>query len=73
MSNDHLPAETVTACSHKRVQFPSEGQEHWHVPCPWCLRDALEKIANGDGYYGEQAREYKQIAKDALRRAGRAK
>ena len=29
-------------------------------------RIALEKIANGEGYYGAQAREYKQIAKRAL-------
>jgi hypothetical protein len=27
---------------------------------------ALAEIANGDGYYGEQAREYKEIAKSAL-------
>lgn len=29
-------------------------------------REALERIANGDGYYGAQAREYKQIARAAL-------
>lgn len=28
--------------------------------------EALKKIANGEGYYGAQAREYKQIAKAAL-------
>lgn len=70
MSGGNLTSETVTACSHKRVPFPSEGQENWHVPCPWCLRDALRKIANGDGYYGAQAREYKEIAIGALKRTG---
>lgn len=30
------------------------------------LREALAKIANGDGYYGAQAREYKEIARAAL-------
>lgn len=29
-------------------------------------RAALEKIANGDGVYGTQAHEYKQIARQAL-------
>jgi hypothetical protein len=32
------------------------------------LREALERIAAGDGYYGAQAREYKQIAQSALAR-----
>lgn len=30
------------------------------------LRAALEEIAHGEGYYGAQAREYKDIAKAAL-------
>lgn len=30
------------------------------------FRPALEKIANGDGVYGAQAHEYKQIARTAL-------
>jgi len=30
------------------------------------LRSALDKIANGEGYYGAQAYEYKQIAHRAL-------
>lgn len=30
------------------------------------LRKALAKIANGEGYYGAQAHEYKQIARTAL-------
>lgn len=30
------------------------------------MRTALEQIANGEGYYGAQAREYKEIAKAAL-------
>lgn len=30
------------------------------------LEDALIKIAAGDGYYGAQAREYKNIARVAL-------
>lgn len=30
---------------------------------------ALQEIAVGDGWYGEQAREYKQIAKAALAKA----
>jgi len=30
------------------------------------LLAALEKIAAGDGYYGAQAREYKEIARSAL-------
>jgi hypothetical protein len=30
------------------------------------LEAALRKIASGDGVYGQQAVEYKQIAKDAL-------
>jgi hypothetical protein len=32
------------------------------------IRLALEKIAAGDGYYGMQAREYKEIARAALAR-----
>lgn len=32
-------------------------------------RTALEKIANGEGYYGAQAREYKEIARKALEAA----
>jgi hypothetical protein len=28
--------------------------------------DALEEIAKGDGFYGLQAREYKQVARKAL-------
>lgn len=31
------------------------------------LREALEKIAAGDGVYGQQAGEYKEIARAALR------
>ena len=31
------------------------------------LREALENIANGDGVYGMQAGEYKQIARTALK------
>jgi hypothetical protein len=30
------------------------------------LLDALKEIANGEGYYGAQAREYKEIAKAAI-------
>lgn len=30
------------------------------------LEAALRKIASGDGVYGQQAAEYKQIAKEAL-------
>ena len=30
------------------------------------LRDALRRIAAGDGYYGAMAREYKEIAREAL-------
>lgn len=30
------------------------------------LREALRKIANGEGVYGQQAHEYKQIARAAL-------
>jgi len=30
------------------------------------LRAALKQIANGEGYYGSQAGEYKQIARTAL-------
>lgn len=30
------------------------------------LRSALAKIAAGDGYYGAQAHEYKNIAREAL-------
>jgi len=30
------------------------------------LRQALQEIANGEGYYGMQAKEYKDIAKAAL-------
>lgn len=30
------------------------------------LREALQKIAEGQGYYGSQAREYKEIARTAL-------
>lgn len=30
------------------------------------LHEALRQIANGDGFYGAQAREYKQIAQEAL-------
>ena len=30
------------------------------------LREALRQIANGDGYYGAQAREYKEIARRSL-------
>lgn len=33
------------------------------------LAAALEKIAGGDGYYGSQAREYKNIARAALGQA----
>jgi hypothetical protein len=29
-------------------------------------REALQQIASGDGYYGAQAREYKEIAKGAI-------
>ena len=32
------------------------------------LRKALEEIANGDGVYGMQAFEYKEIARQALKR-----
>lgn len=31
------------------------------------LRDALQEIANGEGHYGAQAYEYKQIARKALK------
>ncbi len=31
------------------------------------MREALESIANGDGIYGAQAWEYKQIALEALK------
>ena len=34
------------------------------------LRAALQKISAGEGYYGEQAREYKAIARDALAQKG---
>lgn len=30
------------------------------------MREALKQIANGEGYYGAQAREYKAIARAAL-------
>ena len=33
-------------------------------------REALEKIAAGEGYYGAQAKEYKDIAKYALKIMG---
>ena len=33
------------------------------------LYEALEKIATGDGVYGDQAYEYKQIARAALAKA----
>lgn len=32
----------------------------------WVLLEALKKISAGEGYYGLQAREYKQIARAAL-------
>jgi hypothetical protein len=32
-------------------------------------REALQQIASGEGYYGAQAKEYKDIAKAALRAA----
>ena len=34
------------------------------------LRAALQKISAGEGYYGEQAREYKYIARAALAQKG---
>jgi hypothetical protein len=34
------------------------------------LVDALRSIAAGDGHYGEQAREYKTIARAALNKVG---
>jgi hypothetical protein len=34
------------------------------------LRDALRRIAAGEGYYGIQAREYKEIARTALAAVG---
>ena len=34
------------------------------------LRAALQKISAGEGYYGEQAREYKDIARAALAQKG---
>ncbi len=36
------------------------------------LVKGLRKIAIGEGYYGEQAREYKEIAKAALASVGAA-
>lgn len=36
------------------------------VSAAYGLRTALNKIATGDGYYGQQAREYKNIAREAL-------
>lgn len=42
----------------------------WHVQMLQKERDtykkALEEIAKGDGFYGAQAYEYKQIARKAL-------
>jgi hypothetical protein len=35
------------------------------------LIEALKQIANGDGYYGAQAREYKEIARAAIARVER--
>lgn len=69
--SEQIPKEQIATCGeHKRVPFPSDGQENWHVPCPFCLVDALREIANGKGYYGAQAREYKQIAIAALLKTG---
>ena len=34
------------------------------------LREALGQIANGEGYYGAQASEYKSIARQALNLEG---
>jgi hypothetical protein len=37
------------------------------------LIEALKQIANGEGYYGAQAREYKEIARAALAKATEVK
>jgi hypothetical protein len=34
------------------------------------MHEALLRIANGEGYYGAQAKEYKDIARAALAQAG---
>ena len=67
--NNSSTEEIATCGKHKRVSRLGE-QENWHVPCPFCLVDALRKIASGDGIYGAQAGEYKQIARAALRETG---
>ena len=46
-------------------RIDSEGAGRLMAAAP-TLKKALEEIANGNGYYGAQAKEYKDIARKAL-------
>jgi hypothetical protein len=71
-------AETETRialkCDGRTIAYVAIGPQdsEWAVNlvtavnCHQELLDALRKIAAGEGYYGLQAREYKDIAKAAI-------
>lgn len=71
-------AETETRialkCDGRTIAYVAIGPQdsEWAVNlvtavnCHQELLDALRKIAAGEGYYGLQAREYKDIAKSAV-------
>lgn len=52
-----LPSPTRLAAAERLERLTTERD---------VLRAALNRIALGDGYYGAQAREYKQVARAAL-------
>ena len=70
----------MSACKYGDPTCPCQDGDmcHYEGPRPmsvppeyvrlasFALRSALERIATGDGYYGAQAREYKNIARKAL-------
>jgi hypothetical protein len=58
-----MPTHTVKRSTLARLR--AEYSEHWGMRAQH-LEAALRHIAAGDGYYGAQAREYKEIACDAL-------
>jgi len=56
----------------------AQSETHWHVtmedlanaiPDIHLMREALRKIAAGEGVYGAQAHEYKELARAALSKA----
>ena len=67
---DKLSGDTCVQVMHDEPCYTAIADELTRLRAQnAALVEALEKIANGDGVYGAQAHEYKQIARAALAQA----